>query len=213
MKNEFVLIKRAIGEFFLLSVLALLPTVLIYFDVIVIKGNVGESSATEIVQATLLLLTVLIFWHGVWRHPDRRGFLVLTAGFFSCMMVREIDGVLGLIRHSFWVWPAVLTAVGSITYTIVYCRSSVIEPAAKFVRTIPYAFIQFGLITLLVFSRTFGSGNLIWKKMMGVAYDPILTGAYQEGIELFGYLFIFYGAVLFLFKNFDAQFHSRENPF
>lgn len=194
-------IAYAIGETLLLTILALLPAILVYIDVVIIDQYVSESSVTEITQEALLLITTLIFWYGAWRHPQRRGFLVLVAGFFSCAMIRELDGFLDAIWHGFWVWPVSITALLSIGYVITCCRDTVIKPAANFINTRAYFFILFGLITLLVFSKTFGSGALIWKPLMGNAYTASFKSALQEGLELLGYLFISYGSMVFLFET------------
>ena len=54
-----------------------------------------------------------------------------------------------------------------------------------------------GLVTLLFFSRTIGSGNLLWSGLLGDAYSNDFKNALQEGIELYGYILIGYSAVLY----------------
>ena len=161
MKTTFINIVRAVAEFLLLFALALLPTVSVYIDVVVIGNDVGELSVTEITQELLILTTTLITWYGARKHPDRRGLLVLMAGFFSCIFIRELDGILDYIWHGFWFWPAILMALTSIGYVTIFCRNTVIGPLSNFVNTTPFFFILFGMVSLLVFSRTFGSGSLL----------------------------------------------------
>ena len=199
-----IIIVRAAGEFLLLVALALLPSVSVYIDVGVIGAGVGELSVTEITQEALILTTALITWYGAWRHPDRRGLLVLMAGFFSCIFIRELDSFLDYVWHGFWFWPAILMASASITYVVVFCRNTVIGPLSNFVATRSYFFILVGMISLLVFSRTFGSGNLLWIEVMGEAYNHAFKSALQEGLELYGYLFIAYGTFKLWIKDFDS---------
>lgn len=197
-------ITYAIGEIVLLAILAFLPFALVYIDVVVFGHGVGESSVTEITQEILLLMTVLIYWYGAWRHPNSRGFLMLVAGFFSCAFIRELDSIFDAVWHGFWFWPTLMVALTTISYVLLRCRSSVIGPMSNVIGTRPYFYIIIGLVTLLVFSRTFGSGDLLWKDLMGVAYKHSFKSALQEGFELFGYLQIAYGSGVFFFKRFDS---------
>ena len=195
-------IAYAIGEFALLSMLTLLPSALVYIDVVVIGDGVGELSVTEITQESLLLITLLIFWYGAWRHPNSRGFLMLVAGFFSCALIRELDVCFDAVWHGFWLWPALLVALSTVTFVAVYCRNSVAGPMSDFVGTRPYFCMMAGLSVVLVFSRTFGSGNLLWNDLLEVANISKFKSALQEGLELLGYLYIAYGSHVFFFKRF-----------
>jgi len=144
-----------------LAALALVPFLsiyiykYIYIDVVIIGNSVKEISVTEITQELLILVASLITWYGAWKHPNRRGLLVLMAGFFSCMLIRELDAFFDYVWHGFWFWPAILTALASIAYVAAFCRNTVIEPLSSFVATRSYFFILVGVIFLLLFSRTF----------------------------------------------------------
>lgn len=193
-------IASAVAEFFLLALLALVPFIAVYLDIVVIGHRIGEVSVTEIAQEALLLLTVLVFLYSAWRQPASRGFLVLVAGFFAAAFIRELDGFLDEVWHGFWVWPAMLVSLTSISYAAIRCRDTVFQPMADFIDTKPYYFIVMGLIVLLVFSRTFGSGNMLWNDLLG-SYAFKFKTVVQEGLELFGYLFIAYGAYNFLTRR------------
>jgi hypothetical protein len=191
----------AIAEFLFLGLLMLLVPLLIYVDLFIIGHGIPEASFTEYTQEGLLLLSAVAFGISAWRHPQYRGFLVLVAGFFTCMSVREQDAVFDkLVFHGFWVWLALIPAAVAIGYAW-KLRATVLPGAVHFVGTRSYMHIAFGLLVLLVFSRTFGSGNLLWVDLMGESYTPVVKAAIQEGLELFGYLFIWYGSVLFLLKK------------
>lgn len=190
-------IAHGIGEFVWMAILALVPVAAVYIDSAWIGHRVGESSVTVILQEVLLVSTALTFWYGAWKHPAQRGFLILTAGFFSCALVREMDFFFDAIADGFWVWPANLIALACVAYVARYCRKTVLRPMADFIGTRSYYYTVFGLAALLIFSRTFGSGNLLWKHV--VDRDILFTfkSALQEGLELFGYVFIACGAVMF----------------
>lgn len=203
MEKQSTRIAYAIGEFLLLTVMALIPPVLVYIDISVVGLGAGELAVTEFTQEGLLFMVALLFWYGAWQHPGSRGFLVLIAGFFSSMLMREMDALFDEISQGFWFWPAIVIAVSSIIYATAYSRNTVIKAMNAFVKTKPYYFILIGLIILLVFSRVFGSGSLIWQDLLGEAYSKAFRASLQEGLELLGYVYIAYGAFLAWFRKFN----------
>lgn len=184
------------AEFLFLSVLAFLPALTVHVDINVIGHGLGDYSVTEYVQETLLFLSAILFWYGAWKNPQSRGFLLLVAGFFTCMFIREHDELFNSISDGFWLYPAILTAIATIGAVIVY-RETVLTPMADFTETKASHNIFFGLLVVLVFSRVFSSGNLLWIDIMGDDYKWLYKSAIQEGLELFGYIFIFYGSSQF----------------
>lgn len=208
MKNQVSNLVNAIVEFFILIFLALLPVISIYTDVVVLKNNVGEISVTEITQETLLLASALFFGYAAIKKPNMRGFLVLVAGFFGALFIREMDAFLDNIWHGFWFWPALLVALVSIFYARFLAKSTTLKPLTDFINTKPYIFILIGLIILLVFSRTFGSGSLLWHAVLAENSSRVKT-VVQEGLEVLGYAFIFYGSLVFHYRNF-VSFLSKK---
>ncbi len=205
MNRTITIIARGLCEFFFLALVSLVPALFAFIDIVFLGDGVSELSLTEITQETLLFVSALLIGHSAWRHADSRGFLMLMAGFFACMLVRELDGLLDNIWHGFWFWPAFLLAIATITYVMIYCRDTILEPMANFIDSKAFFYIMFGLIVVLVFSRVFGSGAILWKSLMGPDYNPVLKSTLQEGLELFGYIFIAYGSYLFIR-------HKKINP-
>lgn len=195
MTHPVVIIVRSIGEIFFLALLILLAPLCIAIDVVALGNDMGETSLTEFTQLLLLLTSILIFGYSAWRYVGSRGFLILVAGFFSCMLVRELDFLFDNFRHGFWLLPAIGIAIASILSALKN-RGTVFEPMAAFVNTKPYFHIMFGLLVVLVFSRVFGSGNVFWKHVVS-DYSHLYKSILQEGLELFGYLFVAYGSYLF----------------
>lgn len=189
-------IVSGINEFLLLTLLSVLPPLAVYLDIVVIGHGVPEASVTEFIQETLILASAMAFWACAWRNPAARGFLVLVAGFFSCMLIRELEGLLDVIWKGFWVWPAVLVAAASVSYVFFYCHDTVVRAMSDFIESKPYFYLLFGLLVILVFSRVFGSGNLLWEHLVA-DYTHAYKSALQEGLELFGYFFVAYGSWLF----------------
>lgn len=190
-------IRAAIAEFLFLSLFVLSVPLFLAIDILVIEHGVQETSLTELSQGVLLFVCALRFGIGAWSCPQSRGFLVLVTGFFSCLFIREMDAFLDKMAfHGFWVWPAALLALAAIACSM-RSRDTIVKPMADFVGTKSYFSILFGLVLLLVFSRVFGSGSLLWKPVMGEAYQPLFKTTLQEGLELLSYLFIAYGTMLY----------------
>ncbi|MFW6413836.1 MAG: hypothetical protein ACOCZS_00920 [Verrucomicrobiota bacterium] len=184
-------------EFLVVSILSLTVPLVLVIDIKIIGHGLSEYSITEFAQETLLLLTVFLSIFHACRDREKRGFFILVAGFFLTLFVRELDFVFDeLLFHGAWIYPAVGVVLAALI--LAFCnRHSIIEPLAKFVHTRPYYFIMLGLVIVLAFSRTFGSGNQLWEYVMGDDYKHLFKTAIQEGLELLGYILIFYGACMF----------------
>ena len=195
----------AVAAFFILVLLALLPALTVYIDLKILQNGVGEVSLTEFCQESMLLISSLLFFYGAVRHPDKRGFLLLAGGFFLSMFIREWDYLFDKIQHGFWVYPASLTALSCILAAIFACRGTTLRPLAGFINSRPYTFILIGLTALLVLSRTFGSGNLLWSNILPPEYSGSLKTAIQEGLELYGYGLILYGSSLMFCARYTAN--------
>ncbi len=189
---------KGVGEFFLLALITLVAPLAIYIDITILGNEVGEISVTEFTQEGLLLMSAIIMTVLAVRRPDLRGLFALVAGFFGTMLIREFDFLFDMIWHGFWFWPAITLAIATVLYVLIKCRDTVIEPMARFFDTRAWFFLMAGLIIILVFSRVFGSGNLLWKEIMGEHYSHFFKSALQEGIELLGYLFLATGSVMTL---------------
>ena len=212
MQSPLKIISQAVIEFLILVFFALLPLVGVYIDLVILGNDLGEVSVTEIAQETLLLATVVIFGYGTFKKPEQRGFLVLVTGFFSCLFIREMDAFLDEIRHGFWFWPALFVALLSIGYARFYARNTTLKPLASFIKTKPYFLILIGMIVLIVLSRTFGSGNLLWHNLpLEEGASFLVKTAVQEGLELFGYAFIFYGALVFHYRDFVSFSYKKPS--
>ncbi|QHI69638.1 hypothetical protein [Tichowtungia aerotolerans] len=191
-------ILSGIGQVLFLSLLTLLAPVCIILDLLIFEDGVSERSLTELTQASLLFLSISLFAYGSRKHNDSKGFFVLAAGFFGSMFVREMDWAFDHVRHGFWVWPAILLSISCIAYVMNHHKNTVLKPMLYFLESKLSSYIVFGLIVVLVFSRIFGSGTLIWNHF---TCPPVFKGALQEGLELFGYVFIAYGAFNFVLKK------------
>lgn len=186
----------AFAEFLFLALLSLIPPVAGLIDFLVLENGSSEYSITEWLQELLLAASAAMMGFVAWGDPRSRGFFVLLAGLFTCMLIREFDFFLDHVFPGFWFWPALLTAIAASVYAIICCRGSLLHTMADFMDTKPFVYMLFGLTVVLIFSRLFGSGAFFWQHLMGSGYDPAFKTALQEGLELFGYLFVAWGAWL-----------------
>ncbi len=164
MNNSVQKIFRAAMALLFLAVLAVLPLLTVYLDLKVFDNGIGEISVTEITQESMLLLSALIFLYGAWRKPQARGFLLLGGSFFACLFIRETDQFLDNIRHGFWVYPGSITAAICIALARFRFPGTTLHNLAGFTDSKPYPFILVGLVALLILSRTFGSGSLLFLR-------------------------------------------------
>src|SRR5690606_9995524 len=72
-------------------------------------------------------------------------------------------------------------------------RTSLLSSWAKYAHTKSYLLVSVGLLVVLILSRTFGS-QLMWRPILGNSDVSLTKTVIQEGLELFGYLFVFWGA-------------------
>ena len=104
----------ALAEFLFLSVLAMLVPVAIWADMRLFNDGYSEMPCTELSQEIFVLISALIFAVEASRRAHARGFLILVAGFFASLLVREGDAYLDRwVFQSFWIWPASLIAISS----------------------------------------------------------------------------------------------------
>lgn len=187
----------AFAEFFFLSILSLLVPVIVSVDIQFFRKGYAEMPCSELSQETFLLISAMIFAVEASRWPHARGFLTLVAGFFASMLVREFDAYLDRwVYHSFWIWPCSLIVVSAMACAV-RCHETILRPMAHFVGTKPQLLIMVGLVVVLTFSRTMGSGEILWKHVVNGSDYYVVKTALQEGLELFGYIFICYGSVVF----------------
>jgi hypothetical protein len=184
----------AVVEYALLALLMIAVPLIIAVDVMVLDHGVLEVSLTEFTQLGLLFLSMLLTGAIARQHSKSRGFWVLVAGLLCTMLIRENDLFLDNIMHGFWFYPASLVAIVAIVFSI-RLRNTIITPMLDFAATRACAHLVTGLLMVLLFSRVFGSGQLL-SEVFGADYNMIYKSVIQEGLELLGYSLIFFGAVL-----------------
>ena len=192
---EFVLLqifKMLVLPFIIISLLSAGVITTINIDYFVLENNLSERSLTELFQQLLLLASVGIFIWSATKVAESRTLFILVAGFFGCMFLRELDFYFDMIVHGFWLYPTLLLASSVIIYSVRH-NDYLVSSVRSFSQTNAYFNILVGLVIIMIFSRLFGSGTL-WKEVMNEDYHHIYKTIIQEGLELFGYVFVFIGS-------------------
>lgn len=208
MCTQYRLISFKILQFFSLLLLVSLPIWVIRFDVLVLKNNIPEQSATEYIEQLLLLGTALCYAYIGWGSRYHRRVAVLVSAFFSCMFIRELDSFFDqYIYHGFWVVPALIVAISAIGYALTDRKNTLLN-LDEFLKNNNFSSLCLGLAILLVFSRLFGMGSF-WHQVMGDDYIRIVKNIAEEGTELLGYTIIFYASVNYLISYLKIPMNNK----
>lgn len=184
--------RKRILFFFIVSLTSVFPAVALYLDIVVLGHGMPEVSVTEISQELCVLIAVLSAFY--CSKQGDKGFYELVVGFFLVVLIREFDMFLDDISHGFWKYPAFLVFLFSV-YRAYLFRKGFLHSMSRFMASNPGTIVILGLITVIFFSRVFGTSNL-WSPLMGEHFLPIYKDAIQEGVELYGYLLIMVGSLL-----------------
>lgn len=190
-----VIAKNAL-DFLLLAFAMLLVPAAIYIDIVVLQlDGIPESSVTEYVQETLLFFSACAFFYMARKNSEQRGFALLVAGFFGTMFIREFDAMFDQVFHGFWVYIAITWVMLILTQAL-RDKSNILTVMANASQTRSFAYILIGLAIVLAFSRVFGTGSL-WRLVLDVEAGNLAKNVIQEGLELLGYLFVFWGTATY----------------
>ncbi|WP_246193542.1 hypothetical protein [Pseudoxanthomonas suwonensis] len=184
-----------LGRSVLLALVMATPVALLYADIQILGDSVGEWSLVELTQIGFLVATVLAFVRLARAREDERGFAVLAAGFFGCMLIRELDAVWDLVFRG--LWPILVAAVASacLGYALRRGRQT-LAATASFLVSRSNAVMTIGLVLLLVYSRLFGMTTL-WHGLLAENYVRVFKNAAEECTELLGYSLIMAAALTY----------------
>lgn len=195
------IVLKNFAKFFMLAFGALLAiglmVALAYIDISA-AGRIKDASYTENLQETLLILSSAIFIY-LAKKKKSRG-LLLVAGFFACMWIREWDAVFDDIFHGAWKYIAIPTAIGFTYFALREGMQKVWDDLAEFMKSKSYDIVVTGLIIVLIVSRLLGN-RAIWMLMSGPDFKYVFKTFIEEGVELLGYMIIFTGSMHYYFQN------------
>lgn len=194
-------------EVLILSLLMALPPLFVWIDFTILNVNVSEWSVTEFTQELALLASFAILFIKTYKSPKKSGFLTLLMGLFMVMFIREGDYFWDKIMKGLWTILAVTTFLIS-TFFAYKQRQTIFPSLSTYWNTRGFGYLIIGLLTVLLFSRTFGTGSL-WRVILKENYIGHFKTAVQEGLELLGYLLLFYGVVS-ISKSFQIEGQTKD---
>ncbi|MBV4367477.1 hypothetical protein ACMGGR_20795 [Erwinia sp. BNK-24-b] len=172
---------------------------MIFIDVSWMNDGVHETSFTEVSQELILLVIALLFFHRAYRQPAMRSTLVLVGGFFSCMLIRELDFLFDEISHGSWVWFALAVTAICLVIAMLHPKRAIVG-LATLLRHPGWGMMSAGLLTILVFSRLFGMG-VLWRHLMLDGYNHTVKNMVEEGCELLGYSLCLLASLSYLYSD------------
>ncbi|UOE82543.1 hypothetical protein LTQ03_17615 [Vibrio splendidus] len=162
-------------------------------DFVLLNGNVGEISATEMLQQLLLIVTSGSFAYLAREKREVKLAALLISAFFAVLFIREMDFWFDKIVHGAWVVPALLVAGSAIFYAIKNGKRT-IDQLALILASPHMNLLVTGVMLLLVFSRLFGMGSF-WHNVMGDDYVRVVKNIAEEGTELLAYCLIAFASL------------------
>lgn len=213
MRNDLTIIGREMTVFILAALFLALMILPIYIDVAWMNDALHETSFTETTQEIMLAVIAALFFIAAQRRPAQRGALTLVAGFYSCMLIRELDFVFDAIQHGSWIWFALAVTAGCLAVALRTPKKT-LHALARLLQHRSWPVMASGFLVVLVFSRLFGI-HALWQHLMLGDYNRVVKNMAEEGTELLGYGLCWLSSVRYLWQTRPAaaavSVHATES--
>ena len=213
MRNDLTIIGREMTVFILAALFLALMILPIYIDVAWMNDALHETSFTETSQEIMLAVIAALFFIAAQRRPAQRGALTLVAGFYSCMLIRELDFVFDAIQHGSWIWFALAVTAGCLAVALRTPKKT-LHALARLLQHRSWPVMASGFLVVLVFSRLFGI-HALWQHLMLGDYNRVVKNMAEEGTELLGYGLCWLASVRYLWQTRPAaaavSVHATES--
>ncbi|EZI34893.1 hypothetical protein ACKVM9_000231 [Pantoea agglomerans] len=213
MRNDLTIIGREMTVFILAALFLALMILPIYIDVAWMNDALHETSFTETTQEIMLAVIAALFFIAAQRRPAQRGALTLVAGFYSCMLIRELDFVFDTIQHGSWIWFALAVTAGCLAVALRTPKKT-LHALARLLQHRSWPVMASGFLVVLVFSRLFGI-HALWQHLMLGDYNRVVKNMAEEGTELLGYGLCWLASVRYLWQTRPAaaavSVHATES--
>lgn len=203
MREQILILGRECAAFLFATLFLVLMMSAVYIDVNWMNDAMHETSLTETLQEIMLASMAGLFFWSARQRPDARGALILIGGFYSCMLIRELDFVFDLVEHGSWVWFALASALVCLALALRAPRATLAGLVA-FVTDRSWLMTASGLLVVLVFSRLFGMHQL-WQHLMLDGYNRVVKNMAEEGTELLGYSLCWLASARYLWHTRPAR--------
>ncbi len=187
-----VIYKRCQTALFVLAI-GIIANSVLRIDFVLLNGNVGEISVTEMLQQLLLIVSSGSFVYLARKRNEVKNAAVLISAFFAVLFIREMDFWFDKIAHGAWVFPAALVAGSAVVYAVKNGKRT-IDQLALILASPHMNLLVTGVMLLLVFSRLFGMGSF-WHNVMGDDYVRAVKNIAEEGTELLAYCLIAFASL------------------
>lgn len=213
MRNDLTIIGREMTVFILAALFLALMILPIYIDVAWMNDALHETSFTETTQEIMLAVIAALFFIAAQRRPAQRGALTLVAGFYSCMLIRELDFFFDAIQHGSWIWFALAVTAGCLAVALRTPKKT-LHALARLLQHRSWPVMASGFLVVLVFSRLFGI-HALWHHLMLGDYNRVVKNMAEEGTELLGYGLCWLASVRYLWQTRPAaaavSVHATES--
>ncbi len=213
MRNDLTIIGREMTVFILAALFLALMILPIYIDVAWMNDALHETSFTETTQEIMLAVIAALFFIAAQRRPAQRGALTLVTGFYSCMLIRELDFVFDAIQHGSWIWFALAVTAGCLAVALRTPKKT-LHALARLLQHRSWPVMASGFLVVLVFSRLFGI-HALWQHLMLGDYNRVVKNMAEEGTELLGYGLCWLASVRYLWQTRPAaaavSVHATES--
>ncbi|MGC1004176.1 hypothetical protein H0Z11_01305 [Pantoea agglomerans] len=199
MRNDLTIIGREMTVFILAALFLALMILPIYIDVAWMNDALHETSFTETTQEIMLAVIAALFFIAAQRRPAQRGALTLVAGFYSCMLIRELDFVFDAIQYGSWIWFALAVTAGCLAVALRTPKKT-LHALARLLQHRSWPVMASGFLVVLVFSRLFGI-HALWQHLMLGDYNRVVKNMAEEGTELLGYGLCWLASVRYLWQT------------
>jgi hypothetical protein len=136
-----------------------------------------------------------------------------VAGFYSCMLIRELDFVFDAIQHGSWIWFALAVTAGCLAVALRTPKKT-LHALARLLQHRSWPVMASGFLVVLVFSRLFGI-HALWQHLMLGDYNRVVKNMAEEGTELLGYGLCWLASVRYLWQTRPAaaavSVHATES--
>ncbi|MCI0511339.1 hypothetical protein C8E00_102132 [Chromohalobacter marismortui] len=153
-----------------------------------------ESSLTELMQSTLLLISALMMGY-LHRRPSAIPHVSLLMGaFLFASYVREND--YWLDRYVFdgaWQVIVILVVLPAL-FVVIRQRHAFVAEFKSISNSLGLGMFTAGFLTTYVFSRLYGR-SAFWEAMLGDHYQRVIKDAAEEVTELAGYMLLFFACI------------------
>lgn len=188
------------------GLLALLSCTAIYLSAIAFfildkKVDLPIENCTELYQEALLLATAVLCYRMAGERTRERGGLLLMAGFFTCLFIRELDAWFDCLYHGAWAHIALVYLLGLFGYLFKSrAWDSTVTGLYRFSQSNAFFMMVAGVTFLIVFSRLFGS-QFLWDFYLLPKAATRAKRLAEEGTELIGYIFMLYAMVSYMIER------------